>query len=350
MRDGCLTLIGAALAAALGSTAVIVVHGQTRAPKATAPSTFSRTAWGDPDLQGVWNYAAGTPFERPAEFAGKATLNDEELAREEARVRERGNGDRRDDGRADLDLNREHNEFWFSRRTRILTRRTSLITDPVDGKLPPMTPNAVQAQAARAAAQRVRGPADSWEDRSLNERCLINEAFGPPILPRVMLGGIFDIVFGHQFHFRILQSAGYVTILAEYVQGVRIIPLDARPHIPGAVQQWLGDSRGHWEGNTLVVETTNFHTKRAVAGFPAEKVRLVERWARTERDTLDYQFTVDDPTTWTKPWTAAVPIERTNGEIYEFACHEGNYGLANILSAARSDERQSGAAAQRERE
>jgi hypothetical protein len=334
---------------AIASLAAVSAEGQAPAATDTRPWTLSRTAWGDPDLQGVWNYAAGTPFERPAEFAGKATLNDEELAREESRVRERGNGDRRDDGRADLDLNREHNEFWFSRRTRILTRRTSLITDPADGKLPPLTPDAVQAQAARAAAQLVRGPADSWEDRSLNERCLVNETFGPPILPRLMLGGIFDIVFGHQFHFRILQSAGYVTILAEYGQSLRIIPLDGRPHIPGAVQQWLGDSRGHWEGNTLVVETTNFHPKRAVAGFPAGNVRLVERWARTERDTLDYQFTVDDPTTWTKPWTAAVPIERTNGEIYEFGCHEGNYGLANILSAARSEERLSGAAAQRER-
>ena len=166
-------LMHAATLIAIVSLAAVSAEGQAPAAK-ERPWTPSRTASGDPDLQGVWNYAFGTPLERPAEFAGKATLNDEELAREESRVRERGNGDRRDDGRADLDLNREHNEFWFSRRTRVLTRRTSLITDPADGKLPPLTPDAVRAQAARATVRRVRGPADSWEDRSLNERCLVS--------------------------------------------------------------------------------------------------------------------------------------------------------------------------------
>jgi hypothetical protein len=293
-----------------------------------------RTIWGDPDLQGVWSYAAGTPLERPAEFAGKGVLGDEEFAWAERRAHERSNRDRRDGAGTDVDLGREANEFWFERRPTILTRRTSLITDPPDGQLPRLTPEAEQRRDAASAALRERASADSWEDRSLIERCLKNPANGPPILPPPI-----DILLGQMFLFRIVQTPEYAAILSEVIQELRIIPLDGRPHLPRGIRQWRGDSRGHWKGRTLVVETTNLHESLSIAGFPAGNMRIVERFTRTEADSIDYQFTIDDPTTWTKPWTAAVPITRANGEVYEFACHEGNYGLLNILKGARAQEK-----------
>ena len=330
--------LGTAIIIALLSLAAASVAGQTPANKPTAPRTAFRTAWGDPDLQGVWNYAAGTPLERPAEFSGKAVLTDEELARAERQTRDRSNMDRRDGVGTDADVGREANEFWFTRRPAILSRRTSLITDPPDGKLPPLTPEAKQRQAAAAAARRERGPADSYEDRNLTERCLMREPNGPPILPTPNV----DVIVGLPFNFRILQNADYVAMLSEVVQQARIIPLDGRPHIPQGIRQWLGDSRGRWEGDTLIVETTNLHDKRAIAGFSAGNVHLVERFTRVSARAIDYQFTVNDPTTWTAPWSAAVSIEKTEGEIYEFACHEGNYSMTNILSGARAQEKPAG--------
>jgi hypothetical protein len=273
---------------------VIALHSQTKA----SPSV-------DPDLQGVWNYVVGTPLERPAEFAGKALLSDDEFAQAEQQARDRSNRDRRDGAGTNADLGREANEFWFERRPTILTRRTSLITDPPDGRLPPLTPEAEQRRDANAAALRDRGSADSYEDRALNERCLKNPAHGPPILPQPI-----EILLGQMFLFRILQTPGYVVILSEVIQELRIIPLDARPHLPRGIRQWLGDSRGHWEGRTLVVETTNLHESLSIAGFPASNVRVVERFTRTDADSIDYEFTIDDATTWTKPWTAAVPIKK----------------------------------------
>jgi len=323
---------------ALLSLAAASIAGQTPATRSTTGRTAFRTAWGDPDLQGVWNYAAGTPLERPAEFAGKPVMTDEELTRAERQIRERSNMDRRDGVGTEADVSREANEFWFTRRPAILDRRTSLITDPPDGKLPPLTPEAKQRQAVAAAARRDRGPADSYEDRNLTERCIMREANGPPILPTPNV----DVIVGFTFHFRILQNPDYVTILSEVVQQARIIPLDGRPHLPQGVRQWLGDSRGRWEGNTLIVETTNLHDKRVIAGLPAGNVRLVERFTRVGANAIDYQFTVNDPTTWTAPWTAAVSVEKTAGEIYEFACHEGNHSLTFMLSGARAQEKQAG--------
>lgn len=312
---------------------VTALHSQTKVSPAPTRSLPFRTSWGDPDLQGVWNYAVGTPLERPAEFAGKAVLSDAEFAQAERQAHERSNRDRRDGAGTNVDLGREANAFWFERRPTILTRRTSLITDPPDGKLPRLTPEAEQRRDARAAARRERGAADSYEDLALNQRCLKNPANGPPILPSPI-----EILLGQMFLFRILQTPEYVVILSEVIQELRIIPLDRRPHLPRGIRQWVGDSRGRWEGRTLVVETTNLHESLSIAGFPAGNVRVVERFTRTEADSIDYQFTIDDPTTWTKPWTAAVPITKANGEIYEFACHEGNYGLMNILKGARAQE------------
>ncbi len=331
-------LVGTATIIALLCLTAVSIAGQTPSTKPSTGRTAFRTAWGDPDLQGVWNYAAGTPLERPAEFSGKAVLTDEELARAERQMRDRSNMDRRDGIGTDADVGREANEFWFTRRPQILTRRTSLITDPPDGRLPPLTPEAKQRQAATAAARRERGPADWYEDRNLTERCIMREANGPPILPTPNV----DVIIGFTFHFRILQNADYVTILSEVVQQARIIPLGDRPHLPQGVRQWLGDSRGRWEGNTLIVETTNLHDMRVIAGLPAGNVHLVERFTRTSANAIDYQFTVTDPTTWTAPWTAAVSVEKTEGEIYEFACHEGNHSLPYILSGARAQEKLAG--------
>ena len=342
MRHGCPTLMGVAVAIALGVLAVAAVHGQTRGPKTTKPWAAPRTAWGDPDLHGVWNWAPGTPLERPVEMAGKAVLTDEELARAEQQAHARANVDRRDGAGTDADVLREFNEFWHVRRPTILTRRTSLITDPQDGKLPPLTQEAEQRRAATVAARRNRGPADSYEDRNLGERCLMIEANGPPIIPLQLAT---DILLGREFPFRIFQNSQYVAMLSEEEQQLRIIPLDGRPHLRPGIRQWVGDSRGHWEGTTLIIETTNLHQGRSIAGFPAENMRVVERLSRNGPDAIDYQFTVYDSTTWTRPWTAAVPIAKSQGEIYEFACHEGNYGLVNILRAARAQERLSGEAA-----
>ena len=305
---------------------VAAAHAQAR----QAPAL--RTPWGDPDFQGVWNVASGTPLERPSVHADREFLTDEELRQAEKEATERTNADRRSGGGL-ADLRREHNDFWFDKRRTILTRRTSLI-DPPDGKLPPLTPEA--AKKTVAPPDHLRGT-DGPEDRGLGERCIVSGTGGPPIL--AVPGGINEQLLGHKWQFQIVQSVNYVTILFEYVQTVRIIPLDGRPHLPSSVRPWTGDSRGHWEGSTLVVETTNFSDKRLFLGLSAEHQHVVERFTRRNAETLDYQFTIDDPTRWTKSWTAAVPVEKTDGLLYEFACHEGNYGLTNILSVARTLEK-----------
>ena len=295
-----------------------------------------RTPWGAPDLQGVWNIAAGTPLERPAELAGKEFFTDDELARATEQVKERTSADRRDDTASLTDLRREHNDFWFDKRDAPLTRRTSLIVDPADGRLPPLTPEA--AKQTPAPPDELRST-DGPEARGLGERCLVQPATGPPMLP---LPNIYvEQLLGAKFNFQIVQNPSYVTVVWESIGQVRIIPLDGRPHLPQTVRPWLGDSRGHWEGSTLVIETTNFSAKRTFLGSSAEHLRVVERFTRRDDNTLEYQFTVDDPMRWTRPWTATVPVEKTNGRLFEFACHEGNYGLQNILRVARALEKES---------
>jgi hypothetical protein len=226
----------------------------------------------------------------------------------------------------------------------ILTKRTSLIIDPPDGKLPAVTEEASRRRTARAAYLREH-PADSWEDRPLNERCLTYMQSGPPMLPSPI-----DLLLGFPYHFQIVQTPDYVAIRHEELN-LRIIPLDGRSHVPERISQWLGDSRGHWDGETLVVETTNFRDKRpyyAAGMFTTHQMRLVERFTRVGADTIDYQFTVDDPTTWTTPWTAAVPIVMSKGKIFEFACHEGNYALPHVLSGARAQEKAAAESAKKE--
>ena len=214
--------------------------------------------------------------------------------------------------------------------------RTSMIINPEDGKIPPLTAEGQKRQQERQAAQRVPGGQyDSVQNVATGTRCIIQGA-GPPLLPQ-----------GYNSNYQILQSPGYVTILVEMIGDVRIIPLDASPHAPSTVRQYMGDSRGHWEGDTLIVETSNFNYRAGNANLRGARdgFKLIERFKRTDEETLSYEFTVDDPSTYTKPWTAQLPFAKINGPIFEMACHEGNYGLANILSGARADERKAAEAA-----
>jgi hypothetical protein len=314
-----------ALAAALAVLlmAPALVTGQTR-PATAKPWTPPKTADGQPDLQGVWNTATITPFERPADLAGKEFFTAEEAAAYEKQVLDQNNADRRDGGAA-ADVGRAYNEFWRDRGRPVSTRRTSLIVEPPDGRIPPLTPEAQTRAAARAEYRKLH-PADGPEDRPLAERCLLWAAAGPPMLP-----------VGYNSNYQIVQSPGYVVILIEMIHDARIIPLDGRPHLPSGVRQWLGDSRGRWEGNTLVVETTNFSDKTAVRGA-SENMRLVERFSRISDETILYEFTVEDPSSFTRPWKAEIPMTKTEEPLFEYACHEGNYGLANILAVARAEE------------
>jgi len=288
--------------------------------------TPTQTPDGQPDLQGVWSFATITPLERPAELAGKEFFTEKEAIEYEKQVLQRTNRDRRD-GPADADVSRAYNDFWWDSGTRIVsTRRTSLIIDPPDGKIPPLTPAAQKAAADRAEARKLR-PYDGPEDRPLAERCLVWGTAGPPIMSSAYNNNI-----------RIVQGAGYVAILNEMIHDVRVIPLDKRPHLPANVRLWMGDSRGRWEGNTLVVETTNFTDRTNFRGAD-QNLRLIERFTRASDNTLMYQFTVDNETAFTRTWTAEIPMTRSQEPMYEYACHEGNYSLENVLVGARAEEK-----------
>ena len=323
--------------------ATVPVAGQapTAAVKKAKASALPRTPWGDPDLQGIWNNNTSTPLERPGEFAGKDLLADDELA--EFTVRQqasRENRDSREGAGTDVDVARAYNAHWFPVPGKAI-KRTSLILDPADGRIPALTPEwKKRADAVLAARQR---PPAGPEDRNLGERCI---TFGVPRSPG-----------GYNNHFLIVQSPGYVAIVIEMIHEARIIPLDGRPHIPQTMRQWLGDSRGHWEGNTLVVDTTNFTDRTSFRGS-GEGLHLVERFKRVDADTIDYEFTVDDATTWAKPWTVAYPLTTLQSDVggadgiqvplmFEYACHEGNYGLAGQLSGARAQEKAAAEAAKK---
>lgn len=285
-----------------------------------------RTPDGHPDLQGTWNTSTLTPLERPAEFAGKPVLTPQEAKDYEARLLLENNRDRRD-GTAEVDVGRAYNEFWYDRGSHIVgSRRTSLIIDPPDGKIPALTPEAQKRQAALAEYRR-QHPGDGPEDFSLANRCILWATAGPPMLPGA-----------YNNNYRIVQSPGNVTILVEMIHDARIITTDPRPHLPSNVRQWLGDSRGHWEGDTLVVETTNFTDKTNFRGA-SENMRLVERFTRVDTDTIIYEFTVSDPSSFTKPWTAQIPMKRTAEPILEYACHEGNYAMEGMLRGLRAEEK-----------
>ena len=279
-----------------------------------------RTPWGDPDLQGIWNNSTTTPLERPVSLKGKEFLTASEAAARDERAERTA-----DDAPGAGDPG-TYNGFWFD-RGKSLTR-TSLIVDPPDGRLPPYTSDAQKRLAARAENRRRQGPepADGPENRNLAERCITR---GAPKLPG-----------GYNNNFQIVQTPQYIAILQEMIHEVRIIPLDKRPHTDSRIRLWLGDSRAHWDGNTLVVDTTNYDERIVDNSFnccrgAGGNLHVIERLTRVDAGTIDFQYTVDDPTTWTKSWTAVVPMTRTDEPLYEYACHEGNYGLAGILRGAR---------------
>jgi hypothetical protein len=280
-----------------------------------------------PDLQGIWTNATVTPLERPKQFEGKEFLTKAEAAEFEKQAVYEANGDRRD-GPADADVGRAYNEFWRDRGKVVSTMRSSLIFDPPDGKVPPPLPEAQKRNDDIAAARRkLGGPLDGPEGRSLQERCLLTPQAGPPMLPA-----------NYNSNYQIVQTANYVGILVEMIHDARIIPLDGSPHVPKNVRSLMGDSRGHWEGKTLVVETTNFSDKTSFRGA-SENLRVIERFTRTDENTLLYQFTIDDPTTWAKPWSGEIPMKKVTSPLYEYACHEGNYGIAGVLSGARAEDK-----------
>ena len=334
MKRWCLPLLSIAVAV------VVLLPNPAAAqdrPDESHGWTAPVTPWGAPDLQGIWDFRTITPMERPAELAGKAVLTAEEAADFEARENRRLNRDLVDPkvGGAIYPPESEggvvpYNEFWYDRGNALVEdRRTSLIVDPADGRIPPLTPEAAERTAARSAYLRDH-PADSWEDRSLGDRCIVGFNAGPPMVPSAYNNNV-----------QLLQTPDHVVILNEMVHNARIVPLDGRPH--GTIRQWVGDSRAHWEDTTLVVETRGFGDQVGLRGGATANLRVVERFTLVGADSLRYEFTLEDPETWTRPWTAVVPMKRTPGPLFEYACHEGNYSMAGILGGARAEERAAGA-------
>ena len=311
---------------ALPATAQTQLAGAKTPDKTVKVSTSVEMPDGHPDLQGIWSFAVLTPLERPADLAGKTSLSDQEAAEYARNTVARNNKDRRDGG-GSADVSRAYNDLFWDFGTRA-SNQTSLIVDPPDGKLPPMTADGQKKAAAYLAMYVSTSPAGP-EDRPLWERCIVGFNAGPPMLPSAYNNNV-----------QLFQTRDTVALLNEMVHSARIIPLDGRPH--GAQRQWAGDSRGHWEGETLVVETVNFMPEgtgtAGLRGRTDENLRLTERFLRKDADTLLYQFTVDDPSVWTRPWTAVVPMTKADGYIYEYACHEGNYGMFGILKGARAQE------------
>ncbi len=298
--------------------------GQT--PKSYSPP---KTPFGQTDLQGVWTNTTITPLERPKDLGDKATFTPEEAAKYEKETNQRNDTDVRESS-PDADVNRAYNQFWWDWGTKVVPGlRTSLITDPPDGRIPPLTEAAQKTMAAQIAYNREHS-ADGPENRLLQERCLNWPTAGPPMLPSF-----------YNNEYQIVQTPDTVEIVVEMIHDVRIIPLDGRPHLPSNIRQWMGDPRGHWEGNTLVVDTTNFTDKTRFRGAD-ENLHLTERFTRVSPDTILYEFTVDDPTAFTKPWTAQIPMRKANAKVFEYACHEGNYAMVDILAGARAAEKKSG--------
>jgi hypothetical protein len=295
--------------------------------------TAPKTPWGDPDLQGNWPGNMGVPMQRPKNMGERNELTDEEFAKRVTQAKQAAAADSQEFAPADQRIGIGPPSYWTERGKP--TRQASLVIDPPDGRLPPMTPEAKAIQAKTPAEW--HGVANSYEDVNLYYRCIT----------RGVTGSIIPVVYnnGNQ----ILQAPGYVVIRNEMIHETRVIPLDGRPHVGSDIHMYMGDSRGHWEGDTLVIETTNFTSKTSIGsngvayngegGRNSEALKLVERLTRVDHDTINYQATVDDPKTWTKPWTILIPLKRDDKyQFLEYACHEGNYALKDILSGARAQE------------
>jgi hypothetical protein len=314
--------------------AQVPAAGQTQSPvtkpAATKTWTLPRTPDGKPDLQGIWTDNTLTPLERPKKLGAKEFYTDEEFADLSRRARKGDVGEEGELGAARPQALRYDLELYGFDPTKVRfasTKRTSLIIGP-EGVVPPMLPKARERNAGRAAQDKGH-EFDSYLNRPLGERCILMPQVRIPMIPAANEGNLLQIV----------QAPGYVTLLHEIDHSTRVVPTDGRAHVPQNIRLWQGDSVGHWEGNTLVVDTTNFTNQTAYRGS-SEQLHLVERFTRTADDTMIYQFTVEDPATWAKPWTAEVPWTKTRGPIYEFACHEGNTMIANILRGARVAEQE----------
>ena len=335
---GVLALTGAcAVACIIASVDVTVsAQGKGEPPKAAARPSVPGTPDGRPDLSGVWSFATATPLERPQELGGKAVLSDEEIAQLERRAAQQSTAERRppsgDTG--------SYNVFWTDAGAKRTDRRTSLISDPPDGRLPSVTP---ETQKRMLALMTAESDPNEPEDLTPWGRCITGFNAGPPILPS-----------GYNNNLQVMQSRDTVMLVTEMVHEARPVPLDGRPHLPPAVRQWQGDSRGRWDGGTLVIDTTNFR-KEGTGNLPLlgagvggrlragvltdENLHVVERLSRPDAGTLRYEVTVADPTVWTRPWTAVVLMQKADEGIYEYACHEGNYAIGNILTGKRAQER-----------
>ncbi|MYH28131.1 MAG: hypothetical protein F4137_04575, partial [Acidobacteria bacterium] len=311
----------------------VVLAAVALAPlSATGQEAAPRTPWGHPDLQGTYTSKTITPLERPAALAGQELLTAEEVANLEQEVVDRNaellaRPARRTEVTESVDVGADgapgfYNNFWLDRGV-TSTGRTSIVVDPPDGRLPPLTPEAQQDEDARLAARSARGPADTWTDMDLNDRCML-WSVGPPMLPT-----------GYNNNYLILQTPEYVAIQVEMIHDTRIIPLDGRPRLGRPIPQWLGEMRGRWEGDTLVVETRNIARSVAYGANirteygTGDAFHLTERFRRDGEDLLHYEYPVDDPLTFTRPFTVALPMRKLDGVIFEYACHEGNYGLYN---------------------
>ena len=315
---------------------VAVILVITTSAISVSAQTAPRTAWGQPDLGGIWDFRTITPMQRPADRADQEFLTEEETANLEQATVDKNvrllnrpaertvaadQVDSRSDGTPGF-----YNNFWLDDGT-TSTGRTSLIIDPPNGRFPPMTPEAQRLAAARRTDGREH-PADSWLDRTAADRCITGFNAGPPITP-----------LGYNQNLQVLQTPDHVALVTEMVHTTRVVPLDGHPRLRPDIRQWSGDSRGHWDGDTLVVETSNFDGKRQWNyGNSSRNMKLVERFTRIDADTLEYEFTVIDPTTWTSPWTATVPMRRNDLTLFEYACHEGNYAMPNILAGERRRE------------
>ncbi|HEY4360559.1 MAG TPA: hypothetical protein VGN17_06305 [Bryobacteraceae bacterium] len=342
------TFLASALAGAVVAFLAAPVHGQTAAQKKTAAapkaSAIPRTADGHPDLSGVYSNASAVPLARPADLGAKEfyTSVEEKAQLDAARAaatRGGGRGGRGGGAAANIDpetgqpalqLHYDNTQFGLAggQKLNAPSLRTSILSGP-EGKLPAMTPEATKRTAERrayAAAHQWDGP----DSRPLAERCILWGAEGPPMLPE-----------GYNSDLQIVQGPnGTVSIMQEMIHDARVIPADNSPHIPAAIKQWFGDSRGHWEGDTFIVETTNFTDKTTLQNAAtSDKLKVIEKFTRIDANTVKYEFTVDDPETWVKPWSGEVAMTKIDSPIYEYACHEGNYGMANNLSGQRAIEK-----------
>jgi len=317
------------IAAAAVTAAFLALAALPAAAQNEAAPEPTRTPDGQPDISGIFTFRTLTPLQRPTALEGRETLSLEEAAAFEAAERTRLNRDLFDpitgapsagyQPRAEGGV-LSYNEFWYERGVELTSdKRTSLVIDPPDGRIP-FRPEYQAASRIRRLNNR-NGFADSYTDRSLADRCIMGFNAGPPMVSSAYNNNV-----------QILQAPGYVVIFNEMIHNARIIPLDGRPH--GDLRQWSGDSRGRWEGETLVVETRNFLRETSLGGSSRD-THVVERFRRIDPDTVLYEFTVEDPNNFTRPWTATMPLRRTDGLLFEYACHEGNYGLHGILAGAR---------------